>query len=78
MNKYDFEYKYKEWWLGKLVRPIGSDSEFRRVVDIALYGPPSFFYGSVVLHFEDGSEHLIHPGNAFKPRKKDIEIKVEK
>lgn len=68
---------YRGWWVGKLCRLAGSSKPFKRVIDIDLYGPPSFVYGTVVLCYEDGTDEHVSCGNAFKPRKKDVEVKEE-
>lgn len=70
--------RYSRWWLGKRVRnaDMGSERPFKKVVRIELIGPPSFVYGDVELHYEDGTSEYVRPTsrNAFKPRKKDVEV----
>jgi len=65
---------YRRWWVGKYCRLVRSRGEFKRVVDVEFYGPPSGFYGTAFLVFEDGSQIMIPHGDAFKPRKKDVEV----
>lgn len=79
MDKYDIEDRYRTWWLGKLVRRAGSDSEFKRVIGLEFIAPPSGFVGVVELKFSDDSKRLIAPlkTNAYRPRKKDLEVKEE-
>jgi len=65
--------KYERWWLGKRCRLDGSTREFRLVVRVEMVGPPSFVYGDVWLHYDDGDrEHVFH-GEAFRPRKADVQ-----
>jgi len=69
---------YRKWWLGKKVR-TSSTREFKRVVDLEFISPPSFVYGIVIFHYEDGSEESFggHGINAFRPRKRDVEVLEE-
>lgn len=68
MDKYDFEERYKKWCQGRTIN-------HKKIIDIKLYGPPSFVYGVVTVILEDDSEFNIIPlsREAFKPRKKDFE-----
>ncbi len=68
----DVQKRYDRWWLGKLCRLRGS-GEFKRVVKVELIGPPSFVYGTAVLHFEDGTDGMV-PCPGFRPRKMDVEV----
>jgi hypothetical protein len=74
MNIYDHQLKYERWWLNKRCRLAHSSRAFSRVVKVMLYGPPSFIYGCVFLHFDDGSNAPVMHGNSFKPRKCDVEV----
>lgn len=65
---------YKRWWLGKYCRLVGSHGEFKYVMDVKFTGPPSGVYGSAELVYHDRSKQIIPCGNAFKPRKKDVEV----
>jgi len=67
--------KYEKWWLYKYCRAAGSTGEFKRVIKIEVFGPPSFVYGTAELTFEDGT--TMHPGTpyTFKPRKMDVEVR---
>jgi hypothetical protein len=76
MDKYDHQKKYEKWWLGKHCRLAGSNRRFKLVKDINLFGPPSFVYGSVELVFADNSAECVYHGQSFKPRKKDVEVKL--
>ena len=68
---------YQRWWKGKEVRPVGSDRPFKRVADVRWCGSPSGVYGAVWLTFEDGTEESAPQGvNAFRPRKRDMEVKL--
>lgn len=73
LDKFDFWQRYQRWWLGKMCR-IGHYGEFRKVTEVELVGPPSFVYGDVWLHFDDGDSQAVYHGDAFKPRKKDVEV----
>ncbi len=78
----DARSRYLSWWEGKYCRvaKLGDGrgvGEFKKVVDVICYGPPSFVYGSAELVYEDGSrENITTPDNrdAFRPRKKDVEV----
>jgi hypothetical protein len=72
-NRYEQEQIYKRWWVGKKCR-ISKFDAFKLVKDVEVFGPPSFVYGSASLIFEDGSEQTIPCGEAFKPRKQDVEV----
>ena len=73
----DEQEKYERWWLGKRCRLYLSQRPFKKVIKVELVGPPSFVYGSVWLHYEDGTNENVYCGNAFKPRKKDVEVSKE-
>ena len=76
MSKIEIENKYRKWWIGKYCRLTGQiHKEFKKVIDLVFYSPPSGFCGSVELIYEDGSIDNISQGNAFRPRKRDVEIK---
>ncbi|CAL2095828.1 protein of unknown function [Tenacibaculum sp. 190524A02b] len=64
---------YKRWWVGKYCKVPG-DYQYKKVIDVVVYGPRSFVYGGASLVFEDLSNRPIRT-TAFKPRKKDILIK---
>jgi len=64
--------EYIKWWVGKMCRSRYGN-EFKRVVDVTTYGPPSYVYGTAVLTFEDGTEeNVYHRGK--RPMKKDVEV----
>ena len=65
---------YCKWWLGKKVRlPHAKEGDEKRVVDIEVFGPPSFVYGIATLHFRDKTWiNLPYDPDAFRPRKKDL------
>lgn len=69
--------RYCRWWEGKLCRRVGSNKPFKRVIEVECVGPPSFVYGTVILHYEDETSEHVLCGNAFKPRKTDVEVKEE-
>lgn len=66
--------RYERWWLGKKCRQKFSTGAFRKVTKVILYGPLSFVYGTVELVYEDGRAENVNMGDAFKPRKSDVEI----
>lgn len=68
---------YRQWWLGKYCRAAGSQSEFKLVTGVLFIGSPSGVYGDVTLSFEDGTRLNVDCGDAFKPRKRDVEVKPE-
>jgi len=68
--------KYERWWLGKFCRVRGG-TEFKQVKEVRLVGPPSFFYGDVWLVFADGEERPVYHGDAFTPRKSDVEVRPD-
>ncbi len=80
--------RYDRWWLGKFCRPVSAPRQvFKKVVEIEMHGSPSFVYGEITLHYEDGSVDIISGGltdnigfggyrtQAYKPRKCDVEIR---
>lgn len=69
--------RYERWWLGKYCRPVAYSSEpFKKVIKISLFGPPSFVYGNITFHYEDGTEHIVAGADdAYRPRRCDVEIK---
>lgn len=71
--------RYERWWLGKYCRPaMYTQQLFKRVVKIDMVGPPSFVYGQITFHYEDGTNNIIAGmGNAYKPRKCDVEVEEE-
>jgi len=75
MDIEDHRQRYLKWWKGKLCRPFGSTGPFRRVTGVLMHGPPSFVYGCAELLYEDGIAENIYHGDAFKPRKMDVEVK---
>ena len=70
MTKYDFEERYRKWCQGRTIN-------HKKIIDIKLYGPPSFVYGTVVVILEDNREFPIVT-QSFKPRKKDFEYYFDK
>ena len=72
----DAQRRYRKWWLGKFCRRAGSLADFKLVVDVKTYGPPSFVYGTAELIYEDGSRVTI-AGRGFRPRKCDVDVKPE-
>lgn len=77
MNKYDIQDRYRKWWVGKKCRPVGYMGEFKRVKDVIFYSSFSGVYGTGKLVFEDGTESMIFCGEAYKPRKRDVEVMDE-
>jgi len=77
MNIHEYQKRYEKWWLGKMVRQAGTNGKFRRVTKVVLHGPPSFVYGIVTLHFKGGGYENVTQVNAFRPRKRHIEVKDE-
>ena len=77
MNKYDIRDRYCKWWVGKKCRPAGYMGEFKRVKDVIFISSFSGVYGSGLLVYEDGTEGVIMCGEAYKPRKKDVEVMDE-
>ena len=77
MNKYDFQDRYCKWWVGKKCRPAGQIAGFKRVKDVIFHSSFSGVYGTGELIYEDGTNGLITCGEAFKPRKKDVEVMDE-
>jgi len=68
--------RYERWWLGRYCRPVWSNQSFKKVVKIDMVGPPSFVSGQITFHYEDGSCDIVYGiGNAYKPRKIDVEVK---
>lgn len=76
MNKADYRERYERWWLGKYCRPASSREPFRKVVKIDLVGAPSFVYGQLTFHYEDGDTDIVAGmDNAYRPRRCDVEVK---
>lgn len=73
----DYQERYNRWWLHRRCRRANSDREFKLVTRVELVGPPSFFYGFVVLHYSDGTTENISPVYASKPRKTDVDVLEE-
>lgn len=73
-----FQDMYESWWLNKKCRVTsgsgGAGGPFKLVTQVELVGNPSFVYGTVVLHFSDGTNRNVSPGKAFRPRKTDVEV----
>jgi len=66
--------RYKRWWEGKYCR-CSSDHKFRYVQTVEFIGPPSGFFGVVILHYLDGiKEYVPKPIEAFRPRKTDVMV----
>lgn len=74
LGKVTAQIRYEKWWLNKRCRLIHSTGPFKLVIGVELTGPPSFVYGGVTLHYEDGTADTVHDFGAFKPRKKDVEM----
>lgn len=65
----DVQRIYEKWWLNKYLE------DGRRIVKVKFHGPPSGFYGSVVLTLDDGSEVNAPQGPYdFRPRKKNLTV----
>jgi len=64
---------YHGWWVGKMCRTRPGNN-FKKVLRVELVGRPSFGYGFVILHYIDGTSENVPHGNAFRPRKKDVEV----
>ncbi|GAH41728.1 unnamed protein product, partial [marine sediment metagenome] len=47
---------------------------------VEFIGPPSGFFGSVILHYLDGTQEYVNtPRDAYKPRKSDVIVEeIEK
>lgn len=67
---------YLKWWQGKKCRLAKTEAEYKTVIDVRVYGPPSFVYGGASLVYDDGSEESIFT-RAYIPRKYDVEVKPE-
>jgi len=72
--KTNYQARYERWWLHKDVR-FNDGDPWKRVTKVTLVGPPSFVYGSVWLTFADGAEQHVPCGNAFRPRKWDVQVR---
>ena len=71
--------RYKRWWEGKYCRLANRGIEkFKYVQTVEFFGPPSGVYGSVKLHYLDGTSEYVIPldQHAFKPRKMDVEVEI--
>ena len=78
MNKYDFQDRYRKWWVGKKCRPVGEIGEFKRVKDVIFHSSFSGVYGTGELVYEDETKGMIWSSPyAFKPRKRDVEVMDE-
>jgi hypothetical protein len=82
--------RYERWWLRKYCRPANQPNKpFKKVVRIEMCGSPSFVYGQITFHYDDGGEDIISGGatenigyggfrnQAYKPRKCDVEVKED-
>lgn len=72
--------RYKNWWEGKYCRLAErGGGEYKYVKRVEFIGPPSGVYGGVILYYLDGSRDYVIPlnGNAFKPRKMDVEVEEQ-
>lgn len=67
---------YEKWWLGKYCRMVlgNRDTPFLKVVRVEVFMPPSGMVGEAMLHFKDGTAITIPHGDAFRPRKFDVEV----
>ncbi len=72
-DKETVQERYKRWWEGKYCKCF-SNEKFRYVQTVEFIGPPSGVYGSVVLHYLDGTKEYVFSSytGAFKPRKSDV------
>jgi hypothetical protein len=62
---------YQRWWLGKTVlKQDGQTQAF--VTGVDCIGPPSFVYGAVELHYDDGTREMVNAVGRFRPRKMDV------
>lgn len=70
---------YERWWLGKLVAEVqGAPLEPpRRCVRLLFFGPPSFTYGYIHMHFEDGTYVCIRNRSSHRPLKSDVRVMCE-
>jgi hypothetical protein len=74
--------RYERWWLGKYCCPANQRKPHKKVTAIEMVGPPSFVYGSIILHYEDDTDDIVGGGfiegcyrrEAFKPRKCDVNV----
>lgn len=71
--------RYKRWWEGKYCKCFANE-KFRYVQTVEFIGPPSGFFGSVILHYLDGTQEYVNtPRDAYKPRKSDVIVEeIEK
>lgn len=73
-DKETVQERYRRWWEGKYCK-CSPDSKFRYVQTVEFIGPPSGFFGCVILHYLDGTqEFVISPHDKFKPRKSDVMV----
>lgn len=73
--------RHERWWLNKYIRraDVGKtlNLPWKKVVKIETIGNPSYVYGTAELFFEDGTRCFAQISEAFRPRKKDWEVRVE-
>lgn len=72
------EARYVHWWLRRYCRLAGSTAPYRLVTSVAWVGPPSGVYGDVWLTYESGEREVVQHGDAFKPRRRDVEVLSDK
>lgn len=78
-DKETVQERYGRWWEGKYCKlPNDPDGKFKYVQTVEFVGPPSGFYGAVVLHYLDGSSDCVpvHRG-IFRPRKSDVIVEED-
>jgi len=67
--------RYRRWWEGKYCKlRRNPDGKFKYVQTVEWIGPPSGFYGSVKLHYLDGTIDRVIAFGKFKPRKSDVMV----
>lgn len=70
--------RYKRWWAGRFCKTkYRHRARFKKVVDVEVFGSPSFVYGTASLIFADGTSETIYQGDAYVPRKRDVEVRED-
>ena len=71
-----YEQMYKQWWVGRMCRPVFSGSPYKLVDDLEYIAAPSGFVGVVELHFSDGTSTVVG-GQSHRPTKKSVDVMPE-
>ncbi|GAI93063.1 unnamed protein product [marine sediment metagenome] len=78
-NQETVQERYRRWWEGKYCKlRQNPDGKFKYVQTVEWIGPPSGFYGSVYLHYLDGTMDRVIAFGVFRPRKSDVIVEGEK